>query len=205
MSTYSRKDPPAPSGDFSGSEHSDGVGCFGVGAHTDSGYLSILLQDDVGGLQVQNGKGEWIEAPPMPGKMVVNLGEMIQLMTGGFYLATPHRVVSRPPTQSSKDRISVPYFWNPRLDALIVPIKHLPDTLVWCRPKPPAIDSTESHGRGRNALFGVYGANALKSLARSHPEVMKRHHPDLQVMPDGEVVHRRAQKRNDRAPSGSGI
>jgi isopenicillin N synthase-like dioxygenase len=110
--------PPAPassedrdSGDAS-SNAGEGVGCFGVGAHTDSGYLSILLQDDVGGLQVQNGDGDWIDAPPLPGCMVVNLGEMLQLCTRGYYLATPHRVVSRP-CSTRRDRISVPYFWNP--------------------------------------------------------------------------------------------
>ena len=116
-------------GDGDGDEN-EGVGSFGVGAHTDSGYLSILLQDDVGGLQVQNGEGEWIEAPPLPGCMVVNLGEMLQLCTGGYYLATPHRVVSRPSSEN-KDRISVPYFWNPRLDAVISPIDPLPETLPW--------------------------------------------------------------------------
>ena len=69
--------PPAPQNQEGASE----VGSFGVGAHTDSGYLSILLQDDVGGLQVQNGDGEWIDAPPVPGCMIVNLGEMLQLCT----------------------------------------------------------------------------------------------------------------------------
>lgn len=68
--------PPAPPGAEGG-----GGGSFGVGAHTDSGYLSILLQDDVGGLQVQNGDGDWIDAPPLPGCVVVNLGEMLQLCT----------------------------------------------------------------------------------------------------------------------------
>ena len=55
---------------------------------------------------------------------------------------------------------------------------------------PEAIAETGSHGKGGNRLIGEYGANALKSLARSHPEVMARHHPDLEVKPDGSVVRR---------------
>ena len=63
-------------------------------------------------------------------------------------------------------------------------------TLRWGRPRPEAVEATDSHGEGGNRLLGSYGANALKSLARSHPEVMSRHHPDLEVKPDGTVVRR---------------
>ena len=190
------------------------VGRFGVGAHTDSGYLSVLLQDDVGGLQVRNGLGEWIDAPPVPGALVVNLGEMVQLCTNRYYLATPHRVVSKPtpPGRAPRDRISVPFFWNPRLDAVVAPIDPMPATLPGAArgegaggeeeggrdgrdekdaaKRNVSVAMTDSHGEGRNALLGCYGANALKSLARSHPEVMRRHHPDLKVLPDGRVVRR---------------
>lgn len=172
--------PPAPEGSRDPS--------FGVGAHTDSGYLSLLLQDDVGGLQVQNGDGTWVDADPVDGAIVVNLGEMMQLKTRGYYLATPHRVVSK--ASPSPSRLSVPYFWNPRLDAVIEPMESLPATLTWLRREPEAVAETGSHGKGGNKLIGEYGANALKSLARSHPEVMARHHPDLEVKPDGSVVRR---------------
>ena len=184
--------PPAPDAEVAGSNPTDGVGAFGVGAHTDSGYLSLLLQDDVGGLQVKNGAGEWIDAPPKPDTVVVNLGEMVQLCTGGYYLATPHRVVSRatPTGEEPRDRISVPYFWNPSLDA-VVRATELSETLTWQRPRPRVLDATDSHGEGKNALLATYGANALKSLARSHPEVMERHHRDLRVEPDGQVIRRR--------------
>ena len=184
--------PPAPDVEDAGSNPIDGVGTFGVGAHTDSGYLSLLLQDDVGGLQVKNGAGEWIDAPPKPDTVVVNLGEMVQLCTGGYYLATPHRVVSRatPTGEEPRDRISRPVFWNPSLDA-VVRATELSETLTWQRPRPRVLDATDSHGEGKNALLATYGANALKSLARSHPEVMERHHRDLRVEPDGQVIRRR--------------
>lgn len=76
----------------------------GVGAHSDSGFLSLLLQDDAGGLQVQLASGEWIDAPPVEGSFVVNLGEMMQLASGGRLRATVHRVVRAP----RRARLSVP-------------------------------------------------------------------------------------------------
>ena len=157
---------------------------FGVGAHTDSGYLSLLLQDDVGGLQVKIAD-EWIDAPPIAGTLVVNLGEMLQLATSGYLLATPHRVKNC----SDQARYSVPYFFNPRLDFSVSPIDLAPG-LVWRRPRPSieAVRTTDSHGVAANALISCYGANAFKSFARSHPEVMKRHHSDLRVQPDGHIV-----------------
>ena len=62
---------------------------FGVGPHTDTSFVSILLQGDVGGLQVEVEKNVWIDARPIEGYFVVNIGEMLQIMTGGYYKATP--------------------------------------------------------------------------------------------------------------------
>ena len=170
-----------------GGNDDDTRAMFGVGPHTDSGYLSLLLQDDVGGLQVQNGEGKWIDAPPIDGTIVVNLGEMLQLATRGYFLATPHRVLNVERQHKNGGRFSVPYFWNPRLDFCMERIE-LPKSLVWERPKPSAdsIESTDSHDGG-NKLHACYGENAFKSLARSHPQVMERHHPDLIVLPDGTI------------------
>ena len=170
-----------------GGNDDDTRAMFGVGPHTDSGYLSLLLQDDVGGLQVQNGKGKWIDAPPIDGTIVVNLGEMIQLATQGYFLATPHRVLNVERQQEDGGRFSMPYFWNPRLDFCVECIE-LPKSLVWERPKPSAdsIESTDSYDGG-NKLHACYGENAFKSLARSHPQVMERHHLDLIVLPDGTI------------------
>lgn len=155
---------------------------LGVGAHTDSGFLTLLLQDHVGGLQAFS-QGEWLDVPPAGlDVLVCNLGEVAQLLSGGYLLATPHRVLS-----SSSTRLSIPYFFNPTLSATVSAME-LPSHLPWERER----DYEESlHWKqANNAMLGEYGYNALKSLARSHSEVFKTHHPDLQVLSDGRVIKR---------------
>lgn len=89
---------------------------IGCGAHTDWGFITILLQDDVGGLEVQNIAGDWILAPPIPGTFVVNLGDMIPRLTNGFYRSTPHRVLNN---NSGRTRYSIASFFNPPYDYVV--------------------------------------------------------------------------------------
>ena len=139
----------------------------GVGAHKDSGVLTLLwVEPGKGGLQVQRG-GEWVDAPPVPGAFVVNIGEMLEYATGGYLIATNHRVIS---PRSPDDRISVPYFFNPALDATL-PLIALPAELA-------------AQARGvtqdpANPIHARYSENALKSRLRAHPDVAERWHADL--------------------------
>lgn len=98
-----------------------GTDQFGVGPHTDFGVLTVLCQDDVGGLQVQGLDGEWVHAPPIPGSLIVNVADLLARWTGGTYRSTPHRVVNA----SGKERLSLVLAWDPNpetmIDAKLVP------------------------------------------------------------------------------------
>lgn len=87
-------------------------GQFGAGAHTDYGTLTVLFQDSKGGLQVQGLDGEWIDAPPIPGTVVINTGDLIARWSNDFFKSTPHRVVPRPAAMKN-GRQSIAFFSDP--------------------------------------------------------------------------------------------
>lgn len=139
----------------------------GVGAHKDSGVLTLLwVEPGKGGLQVER-DGEWVDAPPVPGAFVVNIGELLEYATQGYLTATNHRVIS---PRFPDERISVPFFFNPALDARL-PIIELPSEL--------AADARGVSQDPSNPIHATYGENALKSRLRAHPDVAERWHPDL--------------------------
>jgi isopenicillin N synthase-like dioxygenase len=139
----------------------------GVGMHHDSGLVSFVLQDDVGGLQVEL-DGKLVDATPKRGTYVMNLGEMLQAATNGYLRATKHRVQSPP---SGRERLSVAYFFHPRLDAVFAPIALPPELAAAAR-------------GGQNAdpndpIFATFGDNYLKIRLRSHRDVARAHYADL--------------------------
>ncbi len=138
----------------------------GVGAHKDYGWLTLLLQDELGGLQVEALDGTWIDARPVPDAFVVNIGELLEVATRGYLRATRHRVVS----PAGRERFSIPVFLDPRLDAVVEPL-----------PLPPEL-AAEARGvedDPHNPLLAQYGEKSLIGWLRSHPRVAERWHRDL--------------------------
>jgi len=90
---------------------------FGVAPHTDFGVLTLLLQDNSGGLQVQNKSVDWIDAPPISGTLVCNIGDLLARWSNNRFTSTLHRVVNR--TQGA--RYSIPVFFDPHTDTIIDP------------------------------------------------------------------------------------
>ncbi|XP_022776956.1 feruloyl CoA ortho-hydroxylase 1-like [Durio zibethinus] len=97
----------------------------GVGRHSDMGTLTILLQDGIGGLYVKvpedvdmEKRGQWVEIPPVPGALVINIGDMLQILSNGRYKSAEHRVR----TTSTKSRVSIPIFTSPQATQKIAPL-----------------------------------------------------------------------------------
>ena len=131
---------------------------WGVAEHTDYGLLTILGQDAHGGLQVRSPEG-WIDAPPIPGSFVCNLGDMLERLTGGLYRSTPHRVRN----VSTEDRLSFPFFLDPSWDALV---ERLP---IVARPQhdegaAQRWDRTSVHG-----FSGTYGDYIVGKVKKVFP------------------------------------
>ncbi len=158
-------------------------GGAGVNAHHDTGFLTVLATGSNPGLQVQNQDGEWIDVPTVVDSFVINLGEMLQAMTGNYLIATPHRVVTR------TERYSAGYFHGPSLDAALTPLD-LDDRFA------RAVAASRHHaGAGfmarldeTNAGVGdmasvrpaaTYGQQLWNYFHRSYPDIMAKHHSDL--------------------------
>jgi isopenicillin N synthase-like dioxygenase len=131
---------------------------WGVGEHTDYGLLTLLAQDQSGGLEVHTPSG-WIEARPLPGTLVCNIGDMLDRMTGGWYRSTPHRVRNL----SGGGRLSLPFFFDPDFEAEVPPL--------------PARAATDSDGRRRwdgqdlRAFRGTYGDYLVAKVSRVFPQL----------------------------------
>jgi isopenicillin N synthase-like dioxygenase len=135
---------------------------WGVGEHTDYGLLTILKQDDAGGLEVKS-KGEWIPAPPIPGSFICNIGDMLDRMTAGVYRSTPHRVHN----VATRDRLSFPFFFDPGWNARIQPIA-APEAGAVASDRSERWDQTSVH-----EFAGTYGEYVLAKVAKVFPHLFR--------------------------------
>ena len=158
-------------------------GGAGVNAHHDTGFLTLLAPGPTAGLQVLDPRGEWVAVPSIPGTLVMNLGEMLQAMTGNYFVATPHRVVT------TADRMSAAYFHGPSLDTELRPIPMNQRFL-------DAVSASERHrtagfmASAEQTAAGIgdmasatrantYGEQLWNYFSRSYPDNMARHHADI--------------------------
>ena len=135
---------------------------WGVGEHTDYGVLTILKQDDVGGLQVKT-RSQWIDAPPVPNSFVCNIGDMLDRLTRGLYRSTPHRVQN----VSGRSRLSFPFFFDPGFDSRVEAI----------HPSGMSLLEDEKDARWDHASVhefeGTYGDYVLAKVSKVFPELQQ--------------------------------
>ena len=91
---------------------------YGSAQHSDFGCITLLAQDETGGLQVMNRKGIWIDSPYLKDSFVMNFGDMLQRWSNGLFISTPHRVINT----SGKARYSCPFFYEPNINANVSPL-----------------------------------------------------------------------------------
>lgn len=140
----------------------------GVGGHRDSGAITLILDDGSGGLYVRDGDAE-VEVRAPADALIVVCGRSLERATNGYVTAAYHHVVS---PATGGERISIPYFFSPRLDYVVRAIDLPPALLADAHPLD--LDSAD-------AGASDYGTSALNTLLRSHPTVAERHHADLLV------------------------
>jgi len=162
----------------------------GVGPHYDAGFLTFLLQaSSHRGLQVQNISGQWIDAPPIPGTFVVNIGKALEFATQGLARATSHRVLS--PQTGSTPRYSVPFFQNISLNVRLADhVLQFPPEILKLKESRGIAAATDSvnfteFGREPSGRVNLIGR------VKSHPDVAERHYPELfkQFFPEGLPAH----------------
>jgi isopenicillin N synthase-like dioxygenase len=135
---------------------------WGVGEHTDYGLLTMLKQDDAGGLEVKS-QTRWIPAPPIPDTFICNIGDMLDRMTGGLYRSTPHRVRNI----ARRDRLSFPFFFDPNVAARIQPIV-LPAAEAIASDREERWDHASVHD-----FSGTYGDYVLGKVAKVFPHLFR--------------------------------
>jgi len=134
-------------------------GQFGCGIRG-TGTARGFRQDDAGGLQVKS-RSKWIDAPPIAGSFICNIGDMLDRMTRGLYRSTPHRVLNR----AGRDRMSFPFFFDPNFHSEVQPIEGLPQA---------EDDSQDRWDKASVHDFsGAYGDYILNKVSKVFPQLRK--------------------------------
>ena len=160
------------------------AGMFGVNAHHDAGFLTVLAAGETPGLEIQNIADEWMPVPVIPDSFVINLGEMLQAITGNYYVATPHRVFT------ASERFSLGYFHGPSLHTELAEIDLAPEFAEAVKNSPRHASagfmaSTEDTNSGVLDMAGdqkasTYGDQLWNYFRRSYPENMALHYPSAE-------------------------
>jgi isopenicillin N synthase-like dioxygenase len=131
---------------------------WGVGEHTDYGLLTLLAQDSNGGLQIK-APGGWIDAPPIAGTFVCNIGDMLDRLTGGYYRSTPHRVRNT----SGNERLSFPFFFDPDFAKEVPPLPG--------RARAASGGERRWDGQDLQAFAGTYGDYLIAKVSKVFPQL----------------------------------
>lgn len=137
---------------------------WGVREHTDMGFLTLLKQDDCGGLQVKGRQGAWIDVPPSPDTFIVNIGDMLELWTWGILKANPHRVRN----QANRGRLSFPFFYDPnwkstleRIDQHLLPLELLSQASSSAEAR---WDGLELHRLNADTTYGEFVWSKIRNV-----------------------------------------
>jgi len=162
--------PPTPAGEF------------GVNAHQDTGFLTILNPGETPGLEIKMADGSWLPVPIIENSFIINLGEMLQAMTGNYYVATPHRVAA------SRQRFSIGYFHGPALDTSIHRIPLAEEYVAAVAASPRHLNAgfmapIKETRAGVQDMQGelqasTFGDQLWNYFCRSYPDNAKRFYPD---------------------------
>jgi isopenicillin N synthase-like dioxygenase len=160
------------------------AGGQGVGTHKDSGFLTLLLQDEHAGLEAQANDDTWYRVDPLADSLVVNTGELLQLATHNYFIATPHRVIN----QGEQLRYSSAFFYSPDLNTPLDPLpidprcieqvqrsaRHRSEGLMASRTELAAgLDGMQSKARP-----SVFGDKYWQRWVRSYPDIARRFYPE---------------------------
>ena len=159
------------------------MGEFGVNPHHDTGFLTILNPGKTPGLEIEMADGSWVPVPIIEDTLIINLGEMLQAMTGNYYIATPHRVAT------SKPRLSIGYFHGPALETPISRMKLSEYFINAVSASPrhtnagfmaPIKDIQSGVGAMKGELTAsTYGDQLWNYFCRSYPDNAKKFYPHL--------------------------